>query len=558
MLVAGTGVSGAYADGTPRPDSVVVRHGAHWYAQAYENTDTGAYTVPEQSDVTGPQRAPFGTGSHQMTIHQFEVQTELYRTDDYDGVDLGDLTRLEYSTFARSTSGGADRQPSYLRLSVDDDNDGTLDTSLFFYPANNGPVVNGQWQDWDVTNGLMNVNGDSGAGETTLAQYAAAHPDAHLVNQPVVDGQGTHDAGAVSLISGAAATMTNGEYFVDRVIVGRSGQDTLYDFGPDAETDGGTTQRTVDPDHAQGWQHQAYDNANYLTSDQQFVRGPGTPPKGVGSLKMSLSTTDNGDRVELFRTEQYDGTLVRDLRTIRYATFSRASAGNTTPQQPAYLRLSVDNDANGTTDDTLYFYPANNGAPEQSTWQTWNAGQGDWTAAGDPATEFSLEQYAVAHPDARIVKNEDPSDLGQADGGVAFVVGGGGASQMNGEYFLDDIVISTVDAATGAVSSGEEFDLEPAATIGDPPELTLKGHNSANGAKDVLFANASSDAAGAKVTLFKKVNGVFRKVATARLNALGNHYFRVTDSNERKFTTYKAVASRTDKTRAGSGTKRLR
>lgn len=559
MLILATGAAGAYADGTPSPDAKVVRNGADWYAQAYENTANGAYTVPQQADVKGPQRAPFGPGSHQMTVGQFEVQTELYRTDDYDGVDLGDLTRLEYSTFARSTSGGATRQPSYLRLSVDDDNNGTLDTSLYFFPANNGTVVNGQWQNWDVTGGKMNVDGDSGAGEISLAQYAAAHPDAHLVNQPTVDGQGTHDAGAVSLISGAANTMTNGEYFVDRVIVGQGGQDTLFDFGPAAEADGGSTQTTVDPDHAQGWQHQAYDNDNYLTSDQRFVAGPGTPPLGRGSLKMSLSTADNGNRVELFRTEQYDGTLVRDLRTVTYSTYSKADAGNATPQQPAYLRLSVDNDGNGTTDDSLFFYPANNGTPAQSTWQTWDAGHGVWGVNGDQGTQgVTLEQYAVAHPDATIVKNEDASVPAQADGGVAFVVGGSGASQMNGEYFLDDIDISKVDAATGSATSGTEFDLEPGPVVAKSPELTLKGYNSTNGAKDILFANARTAAAGATVTLFKKVNGTFKKIATGTLNAKGNHHFGVKDTNGNKFTTYKAVASPTAKTTAGTGTKRLR
>ena len=62
---------------------------------------------------------------------------------------------------------------------------------------------------------------------------------------------------------------------------------------------------------------------------------------------MTLNTADNGGRVELFRTAQYDDTLVRDLRNIEYSTYSQANAGNDTPQQPAYLRLSVDNDGNG-------------------------------------------------------------------------------------------------------------------------------------------------------------------------------------------------------------------
>ncbi len=187
MIIAGLGATGALAAGTPNADSMVVRDGAQWYTQAYENCDTCEYTDPEQSDVAGPQRAPFGPGSHKFTIGQYAAQTELYRTNAYDGVDLGDLTRFEYSTFARHTNGGEDRQPAYLRLSVDDDNNGSMDTSLFFFPANNDAqqdVVNGAWQHWDVAGGLMNVDSDSGAGEISLADYAAAHPDAVLVNDP--------------------------------------------------------------------------------------------------------------------------------------------------------------------------------------------------------------------------------------------------------------------------------------------------------------------------------------------------------------------------------------
>ena len=545
MIIAGLGATGALAAGTPSPDSMVVRNGADWYTQAYENTATGQYTDPEQSDVTGPQRAPFGPGSHRMAISQFEVHTELYRTNAYDGVNVGDLTRLEYSTFARNTAGGADRQPAYLRLSVDTDGDtSTIEDSLFFFPANNGTVVNGQWQNWDVTGGLMNVNGDSGAGEVSLADYAAANPTATLVNAPFDD---THDAGAVSLMAGAANTQTRGEYFVDRVIVGENDQDTLFDFGPSAETDGGTTPLTVEPGTLQGWQHQAYDDVNYLNSNQEFVTGPATPPLGDGSLKMTLNTADNGGRVELFRTEQYDRTLVRDLRTIKYSTFTRANEGNATPQQPAYLRLSVDNDGDGSTDDSLFFYPANNGTVVNGQWQNWNAGDGVWGVNGDagPADSITLEQYTVAHPDAKIVKNEDASTPTQVDGGVAFIVGGGGAAQMNGEYFLDAIKISKVDAATGSTDSGKVFNLEPTRTA---ITASLLGADNGDQVNDKLKVDAPASAQGATVDLYRVVDGVQTLVATSTLNEKGNRVFKVADENGIRRTQYIAEVSSTEST----------
>ncbi len=475
MIVAGLGATGAFAAGEPDTDNSVADN-AGWYDQAYENFANGGYLDPEQVDVTGPQRTPFGTGSHKITIGQSSAQTELYRTNAYDGVQVADLTRLEYSTLARSTAAGTDRQPAYLRLSVDTVDDGTdqIDDSVYFYPANNGAVVNGVWQDWDVTGGLINVDGDSGAGEMTLAAYAVAHPDAKLVNVPFDE---AHDAGAISLVvggslGGANDPQTRGEYFLDRVVVGNAGADTLYDFGTDAETDGDSTDSTVDAGHLRGWAHQAYDDVNYLTSNQRFVNGPGTAPLSAGSLRFSLSNETNPDRVELFRTTNHDGTLVRDLRTLEFSTYQRGNEGNATPQQPAYLRLSVDTDGNGSTDDSLYYYPGNNGDVAQSTWQDWDAADGVWGVNGDqgPADSITLAQYVVAHPDATIVENADIG-AGQPTGGVAFLVGGGQtAAQINGEYFLDAITIGQVDAATGAVNSAAQFDLEPAApsvSIGD-------------------------------------------------------------------------------------------
>jgi hypothetical protein len=547
MIIAGVGATGASAAGTPSPESMVVRDGGHWYTQSYENTPDGLYTDPEQSDVTGPQRAPFGSGSHKMAIGQYSVQTELYRTNDYDGVNLGDLTRLEYSTFERNTAGGEDRQPAYLRLSVDTDGDlTTIEDSLFFFPGNNGTVVNGEWQNWDVTGGLMNIGGDpSGTGEISLADYAAANPTATLVNVPYDD---SHDAGAISLIAGAANTQTRGEYFVDRVIVGSGGQDTLFDFGPSGGANDGTTQVIVDPDNAQGWQHQAYDNDFYLNSHQEFGPGPGTAPLGDGSLKMSLSTADNSGRVELFRTEQYDGTLVRDLRNIEYSTYSRANDGNDTAQQPTYLRLSVDNDGDGSTDNSLFFFPANNGTPVQGAWQSWDAGNGIWGIDGDQGPQgVTLEQYAVAHPDSRIVKNEDASAPAQVDGGVAFIVGGGGAEQMNAEYFIDDINIGKVDAATGSVESGQEFDLEPTPAAPVAIAATLTGDDN-GAATDKLRVNAPAVAQGATVRLYTLAGGVRTLVAESTLNTLGNHRFKADDANRSRNTKYIAKVARTETT----------
>ena len=70
---------------------------------------------------------------------------------------------------------------------------------------------------------------------------------------------------------------------------------------------------------------------------------------------------------------------------------------------------------------------------------------------------------------------------------------------MNGEYFLDAINISKVDAANGSVESGKEFDLEPTrATI----SASLLGADNGDQVNDKLKVDAPASAQGATVDLY--------------------------------------------------------
>jgi hypothetical protein len=446
--------------------SSTVAGNAGWVPMAYQNTSTGPDYTPQQSDTAGPQRAPYGTSSHRLVIGESTVQTELYRTGLYDGTMLSDLTRLEYSAFARRTDGaGALRTPTYLRLNVDNDGDGVRDASLFFYPANNAtqqPYANDIWQQWDVVAGRINVGGDGGpAATTTLAAYAAANPASTLVNNDA----GMPDGGSHALINGgyyggAADPQIDGEYFVDRVIVGVAGQDTLYDLGGDDRRVGTVADTVLGPRHLAGWVQRSFDAGTHavLPSSQRFVTGPA--PLGDGSLRLRTGDATGPDRVEQLRTAAYDGTLLRDVRRLDYSTLERPTAGSTAVLQPVSLRLDVDNDGNGSRDAVLTYSPAANGPVLPGSWQTWDAAGGRWDVDADSgqASGVTLENYLVAHPDARIVA--DPAGT-PAGGGVTFQVGGPGLGQADGSYYLDAMRLTTVDAASGQVESGDRFDPDP-------------------------------------------------------------------------------------------------
>lgn len=452
------------------PATPAVTGDSAWVKQAYF-CDGNDYT-PNQSDVLGPNPAPYGPGSHEATLNDNDLRTELFRTPAYDGTRLADLARLDYSTFATATDPATGlRQPTYLRLNVDNDGDGARDASLFFFPANNTDahgdgVKNDAWQNWSTVDGKWGVDGDGDY--TTLAAYASAHPEATIVNN--ADNGTDPNGGGLALIVGCGQggsndTQINGRYDVDRVIVGvTGGATTLYDFGPRELAQGSTDTVTVDPADRHDWISRAFFNdPNYeeLDSNQTFVKGPDTAPLGVGSLRAAVGS--NGNRIEQFRTAQYDGEALRRLTTLDYSTFQRATGGNEAAQQPFYLRLNVDRDGDGQFDEQLFFFPANNGAVQQSAWQDWDAANGVWSVGGDagPDASFTLDQYLAANPDARI---GDAGNTDGTNGGVTFLVGGAGAdndTQRNGEYFLDAIKVGFVDAATSRTPATEAFDLEP-------------------------------------------------------------------------------------------------
>ncbi|MEJ7689167.1 MAG: hypothetical protein WKF76_01345 [Nocardioidaceae bacterium] len=281
---------------------------------AYECVDGGADLTPRQQMVAGPQRAPYGSGSHQTTIGESTAQTEIYRTPLYDHKLLSDITRLEYSTFAVAQPGTSApmRQLPYLRVNVD--NDGTddvdqRDASLFFFPSNNadqGAVANGKWQHWNVAEGKINVDGDDGpANATTLQAYAATNPRATLFNNDI----GKPTGGAIATIAGCSLggnddSFRNGVYHTDRVIVGEAGKDTLFDFEPSIrEIKAGIDTKVVNPEHPRGWVKSAFNGATNedFVSNQDFVRGPAEPPLGDGSLRFRILRADS-QRVEQFRT----------------------------------------------------------------------------------------------------------------------------------------------------------------------------------------------------------------------------------------------------------------
>jgi hypothetical protein len=197
------------------------------------------------------------------------------------------------------------------------------------------------------------------------------------------------------------------------------------------------------------------------TSSGAMVAGPESTPLGTGSALLAVGADGNG--AAQLRNSAYAGTKLSDITALSYSTY----VSNFNGCQAPYIILNVDNDANGTTDDLLFFEPCyqtgayggdpipNQGTPVLNTWQTWNALGGGWWALsadtfGPPLV--TLGTYTAANPNATVV---NPSSLG----GVRIVAGFGAGVWDNFD--------GNVDAFTVGVSGNSiTYDFEPV-TLGN-------------------------------------------------------------------------------------------
>ncbi|HET7661382.1 MAG TPA: hypothetical protein VFK66_13420 [Oryzihumus sp.] len=196
---------------------------------------------------------------------------------------------------------------------------------------------------------------------------------------------------------------------------------------------------------AAGWAPQAYDcdpNGDWTDPTQSFALSAGAP-LGQGAAFFTMGALPN--QTELYRNTTLDSTKLADVSDLGYSTYQHATRG-TVAKQPAYLRLTVDRDGDGSQIDSLYFEPALNpeqGAITQDAWQSWDAGKSaNWTTTGDASGLTTLSAYQSAHPDAKIVNNSDGSGPGNF-GGLALIAGCSGQNQTYAQIGVDRVTVTS-------------------------------------------------------------------------------------------------------------------
>jgi hypothetical protein len=202
---------------------------------------TGTPLTASAQYVNGPANPPLGQGSVQFSVGANGDGAAEIRNTDYSGTKLSELTALSYSTYVQQ--GGSGGQAPYLILNIDLDNNGTVDDQLFFEPVyqsgtyggdtvpnqcgtNPFCVAVGQWQTWDaLVGGWWSLNaGTFGPPLTTLASYAAANPDATIVNS-------SNGLGGVRIVTGfGAGAWDNFVGNADAFVIGVNCENTTYNF----------------------------------------------------------------------------------------------------------------------------------------------------------------------------------------------------------------------------------------------------------------------------------------------------------------------------------------
>ncbi|MDP9329987.1 MAG: hypothetical protein M3P11_05015 [Actinomycetota bacterium] len=313
--------------------------------------------------VNGPATAPAGAGSLQYQVGSNGDDFAEVRNTSHAGTLLSNLTTLNYSTYV---SVNLDCQAPYLILNIDQDGNGTTDDLLFFEPCyqdgtygtigtdtiDTQPAVTlNTWQQWDaLKGGWWSLNdGTFGPPLHSLAGYAALYPGATIVN---------NDSGAGGLriaAGGGAGAWDNFVGNADALTIGVSGNDTTYDFEPEADLELVSNTPTLPGTQTAVYANQnadensvvfEYDVVNHGPSDSVGVMFDDTIPDGLtlvgagfgatctpdGALPLSLGTIALDGSVHVCVKATADSTLRQGSLNVQDSASVSADTREPDPQ----------------------------------------------------------------------------------------------------------------------------------------------------------------------------------------------------------------------------------
>lgn len=188
----------------------------------------------------------------------------------------------------------------------------------------------------------------------------------------------------------------------------------------------------VRPDDMHGWAF--FTETGTGSGAMEF--GPGTPPLGAGSARLTVDDAAGG---QVLGIGAYQGLRLADITALSYSTYTDSSAGGVrTPS----LQFNIDydvTDADTSWQGRLVFEPYYDNTIADGTWQTWDPTAGRWWATGGPGAGIFPISNPMAWSD--IISLFPNIGVHQVFGGVLFKAGSGWTGGFTG--WVDAFTIAT-------------------------------------------------------------------------------------------------------------------
>lgn len=308
----------------------------------FYNDETDVIDNTLGSFVFGPETAPLGDGSAQMSVNGSQRRNiATYRFND---VPLEDIDALTFSTYSQSAGNGspASERSAYLHFNVDFNNTDTWQSRLVFVPSLNGIVINDDWQTWDAIDGGNALWLYSGAVWPTTSEAEVGVPGTTaktwneiLIDYPIAETRST-DSWLGFRVGEPYADGFTGD--VDEFIItlndGSNATTTTFDFEPEEEETSDVTickyNGSTEGDTLAGWTvwlDHAIDEAFALDTvvEEHDYQGVTSDVQGEGYgcvtlLDVPFGTYDLGENLQLgwsfdYSSEGQSGSVVVDSET---------------------------------------------------------------------------------------------------------------------------------------------------------------------------------------------------------------------------------------------------
>ena len=275
------------------------------------------------------------------------------------------------------------------------------------------------------------------------------------------------------------------------------------------------------------------DNTNQFI-DPSYVEGPGVgaagPPLGTGSAR--LNTTATGKY--LFASGSFNGTPLSQITELSYSSYAvdPSNAANLPSLQIGIDFDSTDGNLGGFQGRLVFEPTYNTAAPNQptaqSTWQRWNATNGNYWLTQNPpsssitctqASRCTLAQILTAYPRMNIPTTNLASGLDF--GFVGFRSTGGGANAV--ENYVDAFTI-------GVNSANTTFNFEaqpPTLSIGDATVMEGNGTTTTTATFKVTLSQASQLVTSFTVNTADGTTPATAATAPSDYTAINNQTFTI-------------------------------